>query len=337
MACMLALSFACLVVFAVAQNACNSSPYHSVACLEDYEAASTLCASATQPTTTTLTTTAVVWVTEKASFDASSPVTFTDSSTRSETVTITTDLGSTVTSFTTKTDLASTTLTTYTGAASTAWSPTTWSWRRIKRERPAQATCTSAVALSALLTLSSEQLEVACSCLGMPMPIATTTASAVETSTTTFNQGSASTTTLLMLVGITYTKTITLPPSTAWITLSTSATSTATVALAAPTFTKAFGPEAGCIDQAYSGGDQLDPSITDVREAVQKCQDRCAQNPLCQGLYVQQLFTDYGDVKPYWNCNFNSQHLNVSRDLQCGSTIGIWGVAVGFDGNGRGK
>ncbi|KAK4953658.1 hypothetical protein LTR10_008261 [Elasticomyces elasticus] len=333
MACMLALPFACLIAFTLAQNVCDFGLYRSLACLEDYEAATTFCASATQPTTTTtLTTTAVVWVTKTASFDASSPVTITDSSSRSKTVTITTDLGSTVTSFTTHTNLASTTLTTYTRAA-----PTAWARRRSKRERLAQSTCTSGVALSALSTLSSEQLEVACSCLDMPVPIATITASAIETSTTTVNQGSASTTTLLMLVGITYTNTITLPPSTAWITLGTSATSTATVALAAPTFTKVFGPEAGCIDQAYSGGDQLDQSITDVREAAQKCQDRCAQNSLCQGLYVQQLFTDYGDVKPYWNCNFNSQHLNVSRDLQCGNRVGIWGVAVGFDANGRGK
>ncbi|KAK5733774.1 hypothetical protein LTR17_009478 [Elasticomyces elasticus] len=332
MACMLALAFACLAGFTVAQSACNSSLYHSLACLEDYEAATAFCASATQPPTTTLTTTAVVWVTKTASFDASSPVTFTDSSTRIETVTITTDLSSTVTSFATQTDLASTTLTTYTRAA-----PTAWARRRIKRERPARPTCTPGVAPFALSTLPSDQLEAACSCLGMPMAIATTTASAVETTTTTVYQGSASTTTLLMLVGITYTKTITLPPSTAWITLSTSATSTATVALTAPTFTKVFGPEAGCIDQAYYGGDQLDPSITDVREAAQKCQDWCAQNSLCAHVHVQRLFTDYGSVKAYWECNFNSRHLNVSRDLQCGNTVGIWGIAIGFDANGRGK
>ncbi|KAK3640469.1 hypothetical protein LTR56_011807 [Elasticomyces elasticus] len=332
MACMLALSFACLVAFTVAQNVCDFGPYRSLACLGDYDAATTLCASALQPKPTTLPTTAVVWVTQTASFDASSPVTVTDSSTRSTTVTVTTDLSSTVTSFTTQTDLASTTLTTYTRAA-----PTAWARQRIKRERPARPTCTPGIAPFALSTLPSDQLEAACSCLGMPMPIATTTASAIETSTTTVNQGSASTTTLLMLVGITYTKTITLPPSTAWITLSTSATSTATVALAAPTFTKVFGPEAGCIDQAYSGGDQLVPSITDVQEAAQECQDRCAQNSLCAHVYAQRLFTDYGSVKAYWECNFNSRHLNVSRDLQCGNTVGIWGVAVGFDADGRGK
>ncbi|TKA71293.1 hypothetical protein B0A55_07595 [Friedmanniomyces simplex] len=140
-----------------------------------------------------------------------------------------------------------------------------------------------------------------------------------------------------MLAGVTYTETVTLPPSTVWLTVSTSATSTSTVALAAPSFTQVFGPKAGCIDQASSGGDQLDASITDIRNATQECQDLCAQIGLCEHVYVQRLFTDYGTVAPYFECSFNDQHLNVTRDLQCGNRVGTWDAAVGFDAYGRGQ
>ncbi|TKA78691.1 hypothetical protein B0A55_04489, partial [Friedmanniomyces simplex] len=286
--------FASLLTLSIAQDACSSAPCDSLGCLKDVGAASTLCANVTRTTTSTLTTSAVLWVTETASFGASGEVTVTDSSFRTKTVTITTNLGSTVTSFTTHTNLASTLFTTYTRAT-----PTAQARRLLVRQTPTPPACTSSAALATLSELSPSQLETACSCLGIlgSNATCTTTKTASETSTSTIYEGSArasaSATTLLMLAGVTYTETVTLPPSTVWLTVSTSATSTRATALAAPSFTQVFGPKPGCIDQASSGGDQLDASVTDIRKATQECQDLCAQIGLCEHVYVQRLFVDY--------------------------------------------
>ena len=165
---------------------------------------------------------------------------------------------------------------------------------------------------------------------------ATTTTTDVRSSTTTLFDGPAPTTTILMRVGVTYTETVTLPASTLWISLTTSATSTKTVALAAPTFTQVFGPKAGCIDQMAATAFNLDPSVTDVNNATLECKGLCTQDRLCQHVYVQIMFTDYGTTEPYFECYFNQRRLNVTRDLECGNREGTWGEACGFDAVGRG-
>ncbi|KAK3110864.1 hypothetical protein LTR53_014417 [Teratosphaeriaceae sp. CCFEE 6253] len=264
------------------------------------ETTSIACPSATQ----VITATATAWVTETAAYNGSGQVTVTETDAETTTVTITTDLGSTVTLFTTLTDVSHATLSTYTSAK-----PTIPAQQRAVRQ------------------------AVAPGCPAFTLSTRTQTRS----STTTLYPRLAPTTTLRLRVGITYTETITRAAPTVYIALTTSATSTTTLAYAAPTFTRVFGPKAGCVDRSAATAFSLDPVITDTANATTECQGLCAQDGLCGHVYVQRMLEEYGTAAPYWACYFNLRAVVVERDLLCGEQEGTWGVAVGYDAMGRGS
>ncbi|KAK3070765.1 hypothetical protein LTR53_009881 [Teratosphaeriaceae sp. CCFEE 6253] len=282
-----------------AQNANSVAVAPSSASLALAEATSTACPNATQ----VITATATAWVTETAAYNGSGQVTVTETDAETTTVTITTDLGSTVTLFTTLTDVSHATLSTYTSA-----NPTIPAQQRAVRQAAAPECSASAIS----------------------------TRTQTRSSTTTLSPNLAPTTTLLLRVGITYTQTITRAAPTVHISLTTSTTSTTTLAYAAPTFTRVFGPTAGCVDRSAATAFHLDPVITDPANATTGCQGLCAQDGLCGHVYVQRMLGEYGTAAPYWACYFNLRALVVERDLLRGAREGTWGVAVGYDAWGRG-
>ncbi|RMY93611.1 hypothetical protein D0862_09172 [Hortaea werneckii] len=148
--------------------------------------------------------------------------------------------------------------------------------------------------------------------------------------------GPASTTTILMAGHATVSQTV-QAGTTISTTKTTEITSTSTVTLAAPTYTQVYGPESGCSISEDTESEQLDTSITDSTEASERCQTSCSQKPGCSFVFAQQLFPDYGQTRPHFQCYFIDHHFNETMDLQCGQSEGIWGRACGFDAEGRGQ
>merc|ERR1712072_982605 len=97
------------------------------------------------------------------------------------------------------------------------------------------------------------------------------------------------------------------------------------------------GPESGCSIREDAESEQLDTSITDSNEASERCQTSCSQKPECSFVFAQQLFPDYGQARPHFQCYFIDHHFNETMDLQCGQSERIWGEACGFDAEGRGQ
>ncbi|RMZ30554.1 hypothetical protein D0859_05366 [Hortaea werneckii] len=148
--------------------------------------------------------------------------------------------------------------------------------------------------------------------------------------------GSASTTTILMAGHATVSQTV-KAGTTISTTTTTDITSTSTVTLAAPKYTQVYGPESGCSIREDAESEQLDTSITDSNEASERCQTSCSQKPECSFVFAQQLFPDYGQTRPHFQCYFIDHHFNETMDLQCGQSERIWGEACGFDAEGRGQ
>jgi hypothetical protein len=114
-------------------------------------------------------------------------------------------------------------------------------------------------------------------------------------------------------------------------------TATVTVSYAAPTFTQAFGPKAGCIDIASASSKILPHSVKDLHAAAQQCKSLCSQNADCAAVYVQHMSFVRGGPKHY-HCFFNDKELDAETDLQCfpKPKKTIYGVAIGYDACGRG-
>lgn len=197
--------------------------------------------------------------------------------------------------------------------------------------------CRPPRAISALGSLHNGTLATACSCLGHRVSTTTSTvwvnAKPVPV-TSTAVQGTAPTTTIYKIVLATTTFTE-HPEKTISSRTTSCTTSTVVETYAAPTFTKVYGPKAGCADIAPGRPKQLDDSFTNLADATRECRGLCEQDAHCEFVYVQRLFSE-SDGKPYFGCVLNDRHLNAHRDLKCQEKSGIYGVALGFDAYDRG-
>jgi hypothetical protein len=198
-------------------------------------------------------------------------------------------------------------------------------------------TCNPEHAVSALDNLPSGFLATACSCIGHPARTTTVTstvnAPAVNTRTTEF-AGTAPTTTIYDVALLT--TTITEQP-TKFVTQTkeTCTTSTLTVSYAAPKFTQAFGPKAGCIDTASKSSKILPHDVSDLHAATQQCKSLCSQDASCAAVYVQHMRFMRGGPQHY-HCFFNDKNLDAESDLQCSKPKAIYGTAIAYDANDRG-
>lgn len=220
--------------------------------------------------------------------------------------------------------------------------------------------CNTMSALASLGALFADDLNTACACIGVTaFPTRSITVTETQSAKaqpameealgaygtlqapnayTTEAACEARTSTKFYKQSMLYTKTVTLPAKTITLNTKASQTSTSVVTLAAPHYTQVFGPKAGCADVAANfTAEQLPNTITDETEAMQKCQGMCTQKGECEHVFVQQMLTDYGDAKSYWECFFNDHTLVESTDLDCGQREGTYGKALGWDALGRGK
>ncbi|KAJ9629359.1 hypothetical protein H2203_001732 [Taxawa tesnikishii (nom. ined.)] len=95
---------------------------------------------------------------------------------------------------------------------------------------------------------------------------------------------------------------LTTTPVSTWLTTATSTvTATKTLSLAAPSFTKVFGPQDGCIDVAVRANFALNSTVGQ-KDAIATCKAQCAQLGSCDFVYVQWMMQDYGTVTPFWEC-----------------------------------
>lgn len=218
-------------------------------------------------------------------------------------------------SVSTSTIMATSTKTTYVSAAPT-----------LARPLKGRATaCTVSKALETLYAMPSASLATACSCIGAPAVSGSPTVGnkiAGATSTTTVNAGL--TITSFVNTGATaFAQTVTL-------------TSTTTMILAAPTYLHVYAAPAGCQDIPTVDTLQLDPSITNIENAIAMCQNSCSQNGRCASLFVQYLFPNYGNTTPVYKCFMNGQKFDEKSSLLCGLAEDVWGAADAFDAIGRG-
>jgi hypothetical protein len=197
--------------------------------------------------------------------------------------------------------------------------------------------CVPSHAISALGSLGNGTIATACGCLGYHIPsttiTSTVTAKPVQV-TSTEVEGSAKTTTIFHLVRAT--KTVTVQPTkitTKHVVSCT--TSTVYQTYAAPTFTKVYGPKAGCEDVAPGSIKKLSPSIAHIRKANYVCKSICEQDAKCSFVYVQRLYAE-SDGTPYFGCMLNEEQFSKGSTLECGKKTGVYGVAMGFDAVDRG-
>lgn len=198
--------------------------------------------------------------------------------------------------------------------------------------------CRPPHAISALGSLHNGTLATACSCLGHPAKTTTTTeiitAKPVQV-TSTAVQGTAPSTTIYQIVLSTTTLTV-QPLKTVSTHVIKCTTATVVQTYAAPTFTKVYGPKAGCADIAPGRQVKLDDTIKRLPGATMECRSQCEQDATCEFVYVQRLFSQ-SDGRPYYGCVLNDAHFDASKDLDCGRKAGVYGVALGFDARGRGS
>ena len=203
----------------------------------------------------------------------------------------------------------------------------------------AAPTCNPARAVSSLEDLAPGNLATACSCIGHSARTTTVTtivnAPAVNTLLTSF-VGTAPTTTVYNIA--LSTTTITRKP-TKFITQTKTecATSTSVLTYAAPEFTQAFGPKAGCVDRNVASSKILPHDTSSMDDAIQQCKDLCTQDAACKAVYVQHMSFVRGGPKHY-HCFFNAEKLDIEADLDCSPKIKkeIFGEGIGFDATGRG-
>jgi hypothetical protein len=197
--------------------------------------------------------------------------------------------------------------------------------------------CRPARAISALGSLANDTAATACGCLGHRVPTTTTTliitAAPVEVTSTAVD-GSAPTTTIYHIVKDTTTVFV-RPQKTTTKKTTTCITSTIYETYAAPTFTKVYGPKAGCADVAPGVPTDLPSSVASLPDATEACKDLCEQDPHCSFMYVQRLFSE-SDGKPFFGCLRSDKLFNPDTDLNCEPKQGVYGVALGFDAEDRG-
>ncbi|KAK4985411.1 hypothetical protein LTR66_008183 [Elasticomyces elasticus] len=267
-----------------------------------------------------------------------------------ESTTITIGPLSTVTSTATYNETIDTVTTVYYKSSSAA--------RRARRMDSPSKTCNAAATFSLLEGLALDALGTACSCIGeVPITTETDTKTLTVVHYTTVYAAAVPTTTVVYDEHITFTFTSTIPAPTVLVTKTQNVTSTGTVSLPAPTYTKIFGPQVGCADVATGPAEPLSPSVTDIEDATQQCQDLCtsacpflpfkvpreterfltlrADQATCAFVYVQYMFPDYVDTTPYYECYFNPSRLDEATDMKCGQSAGIYGSAIGYDASGR--
>ena len=200
------------------------------------------------------------------------------------------------------------------------------------------AQCDLGGAVSVLESMHGHNLATACSCIGKAAKTTTTTTiitAAPVKSRTTHYAGTAPTTTLYKLGRTTVT--ITQAPTTTTVLTTTSCTtSTEIKSLAAPIFSRAYGPKTGCTYVADGPAHVLDASIDNAHNATQECQGLCLHDSQCSFVFVQNLQYDYLDGMPSFQCYFGDHHLDENHDLECGEKEDVYGSAVGFDAIGRG-
>ena len=201
----------------------------------------------------------------------------------------------------------------------------------------AETTCNPQQAVSSLGSLVPGVLATVCSCIGHPARTTTVTstvnAPAVKTRTTEF-AGTAPTTTLYEVALLTTTITQ-RPVEVVTQTKDDITTSTLTVSYAAPIFTQAFGPKAGCLDISSASSKILPHNVSSLHEAAQQCKALCSQNADCAAMYVQHMSFVRGGPKHY-HCFMNDHKLVAADDLQCSRPKTIYGVAIGYDACERG-
>ncbi|RMY51562.1 hypothetical protein D0865_06275 [Hortaea werneckii] len=251
----------------------------------------------------------------------------------------------------TRTNYCTTTTTTYVENPGTTETPqTTQAWRMRRGdgwdnqvaavlEEGGCAAASQLARLSAISSIAPQAVPHACSCAGFSIPTTTRVSTVTAAATDRVSQGaadSASTTTILMAGHATVSQTV-QAGTTISTTTTTDITSTSTVTLAAPTYTQVYGPQSGCSIREDAQSEQLDTSITDSKEASERCQASCSQKSECSFVFAQQLFPDYGQTRPHFQCYFIGHHFNETQDLQCGQSERIWGKACGFDAEGRGQ
>lgn len=203
-----------------------------------------------------------------------------------------------------------------------------------RHKRQVASLLCQASGLAAIAAMETAQRKTACSCLGLGGTSTTTSTQYVTVpipSTTTTFLGKAPTVTSQFIDRVTITETVT--PSAVIIPLSTTTTltETTTVSFAAPTYTQIYGPKPGCADVSSFKAQLLEAGCDNYEDAVSRCRDICDQEPTCRFLYVQRMFTNYGDAQPHFQCYMNDHELDESKDLQCGKKEGIFGNARGYD------
>lgn len=203
----------------------------------------------------------------------------------------------------------------------------------------AASTCNPGRAVSSLGGLAEGVLATACSCIGHPARTTTVTtiinAPAVNTLLTSF-VGTAPTTTIYNIALLTTTVTR-HPIKVITQTTTECTTSTAVLTYAAPEYTQAFGPKAGCVDKNVASSKILPHDTSSIDDAAQQCKDLCTQDSKCAAIYIQHMSFVRGGPKHY-HCFMNAEKLDVETDLKCypNPKQTIFGEAIGYDATGRG-
>ena len=199
--------------------------------------------------------------------------------------------------------------------------------------------CQPSTALDALKAITADdRRSTACSCIGH--------AASTSTSTEVVTAPSVPTTTSIV-VGVALTTTIyhlakqavtTTAPPVAYTSISTVNTEsrTTTASLAAPTFARVFGPQAGCAYTHDGIRTPLGPETTCADEATKQCQAMCEQEPTCRFVWVQKLACDAATRAPRFQCQMTDAPLHRLRDIRCGKGNLALGEAHGYNADGRG-
>lgn len=253
---LLSLAASALALSTTTADVCNLAPYNRFSSLSSNAAVSVYCSSvlATYKPTSTL----IVVSTSVVPVTAHDDEPVTSISIVQSTATV--SQGAQSTGFTdiwvTKTTHK--TVTIYTSAETTSASA---------------SACSLSSASSLLASLAPAQLPTACSCLGV-LPSSSTLSSlayvtATKISTITQTTGTATTFATGFVV-------LTAEGATTQsFTFTTSVVQTQTVYAAAPSYTRVFGPQAGCANVKASGARQLNASVTEQSDAVARCQEFC--------------------------------------------------------------
>jgi len=253
---LLLFALSALTLSTATANVCDLSPYNSLTNLSSNTAVSIYCSSvlASYKPTTTL----IVVSTSVVPATVPDDRTLTSVSIVQSTATVSQGAQSTGFTDVWVTKTSHETVTVYTSADPTLASA---------------SACSISHASSLLAFLQPAQIPTACSCLGA-LPSSSTLSAltyVTKTKVSTVTQDTAAATTfetgfvVLTAEGAT----------TKSFTFTTSVVQTKTVYAAAPSYTKVFGPTAGCADINVVGALQLNATVTEQSDAVKQCQEFC--------------------------------------------------------------